>query len=351
MGEARHRGRADADEPRCGLSGPDGPIGDFDGQGDVGAPKIAGSGRLQRRVAGGTASPPAARTCGATRRVPLRLEAHDRRFHPAGPRAVPRQGRRSASQGRLDGAPSLDADAPYVDGVVHGDGLTSLQFRRTGRDHRADGVPGRRAPTSSSSNEGRHLIFSAARYGETFTTAEIADVDLGDEVYVGLAFARTTRTSPSGRSSATCGSSFPRRTTSCPTAISSAACSRSWSRRAVTARSSTVRTSRFEAPNWTTDGSALIYNRSGRAEGWGGLYRFDLATRQSDADRHRRRQPQQQRSRPLVRRHDARHQRSEPGVRRPLDRLHRAGSAAARRSGSRRCRRPTCTAGRRTAGT
>jgi Tol biopolymer transport system component len=37
----------------------------------------------------------------------------------------------------------------------------------------------------------------------------------------------------------------------------------------------------FEAPNWTTDGAALIYNLSGRAEGWGGLYRFDLATRQS----------------------------------------------------------------------
>ena len=27
--------------------------------------------------------------------------------------------------------PSQDADAPYVDGMVHGDGLTSLQFRRT----------------------------------------------------------------------------------------------------------------------------------------------------------------------------------------------------------------------------
>src|SRR4029078_10836803 len=37
----------------------------------------------------------------------------------------------------------------------------------------------------------------------------------------------------------------------------------------------------FEAPNWMTDGAALIYNRSGRGEGWGGLYRFDLATRQS----------------------------------------------------------------------
>jgi TolB protein len=35
----------------------------------------------------------------------------------------------------------------------------------------------------------------------------------------------------------------------------------------------------FEAPNWTTDGKALIYNTSGRAEGWGRLARFDLATK------------------------------------------------------------------------
>jgi Tol biopolymer transport system component len=35
----------------------------------------------------------------------------------------------------------------------------------------------------------------------------------------------------------------------------------------------------FEAPNWTRDGSALIYNISGRAEGWGRLCRFDLASR------------------------------------------------------------------------
>jgi hypothetical protein len=35
----------------------------------------------------------------------------------------------------------------------------------------------------------------------------------------------------------------------------------------------------FEAPNWTKDGRALIYNTSGRSEGRGRLYRFDLATR------------------------------------------------------------------------
>jgi Tol biopolymer transport system component len=36
----------------------------------------------------------------------------------------------------------------------------------------------------------------------------------------------------------------------------------------------------FEAPNWTPDGGALIFNASGRAEGRGRLHRFDLATRQ-----------------------------------------------------------------------
>src|SRR5262249_9182503 len=36
----------------------------------------------------------------------------------------------------------------------------------------------------------------------------------------------------------------------------------------------------FEAPNWTPDGSALIYNTSGRPEHRGRLYRFDLAKRQ-----------------------------------------------------------------------
>ena len=41
------------------------------------------------------------------------------------------------------------------------------------------------------------------------------------------------------------------------------------------------RDSRSRRLTGRTDGSALIYNRSGRGEGWGGLYRFDLATRQS----------------------------------------------------------------------
>jgi Tol biopolymer transport system component len=39
----------------------------------------------------------------------------------------------------------------------------------------------------------------------------------------------------------------------------------------------------FEAPNWTRDGGALIYNISGRGENRGKLVRFDLATAQATA--------------------------------------------------------------------
>jgi Tol biopolymer transport system component len=58
----------------------------------------------------------------------------------------------------------------------------------------------------------------------------------------------------------------------------------------------------FEAPNWNADGSALIYNSSGRGETRGRLFRFDLATRSPRRSR-RHSESRQQRSRPLVRRH------------------------------------------------
>ena len=87
------------------ASGQGAPLGQFDGHGDVGAPKIAGSAVVQRRLAGILPFCRRREHVGAERRVPVRLEAHDRRFHPAGARRAPRQGRRSPSQGRPDGAP------------------------------------------------------------------------------------------------------------------------------------------------------------------------------------------------------------------------------------------------------
>src|SRR5690349_11855717 len=83
---------------------------------------------------------------------------------------------------------SLDDDSPYVDGALHaGDGLTSLQFRRTPgaiTEQLEAAVKG--ADVVQLERRGNTYIFSAARFGEPFVTREIVDLPLGDTVYAGL---------------------------------------------------------------------------------------------------------------------------------------------------------------------
>jgi regulation of enolase protein 1 (concanavalin A-like superfamily) len=82
---------------------------------------------------------------------------------------------------------SQDADAAYVDGVVHGDGLTSLQFRRTkGAVTEEQRVTTAGAEIVKLQRKGNTYTFSAAKAGESFMTTELADVALGDSVLVGL---------------------------------------------------------------------------------------------------------------------------------------------------------------------
>ena len=81
----------------------------------------------------------------------------------------------------------LEADSAYVDACVHGDGLTSLQYRRTkGATTEQTVLPIRGGDVIQLERRGNTYIFSAAHYGETFQTAAIADLNLGDEVNVGL---------------------------------------------------------------------------------------------------------------------------------------------------------------------
>src|SRR5215208_6957897 len=82
---------------------------------------------------------------------------------------------------------TLDADSPHAGAVLHGDGLTSLQFRRT-RGAETEEVKFERGGADVIQLEGRGdtLVMSAARFGETFTTRSVESLPLGDEVYVGL---------------------------------------------------------------------------------------------------------------------------------------------------------------------
>ena len=82
---------------------------------------------------------------------------------------------------------TLDGNSPHVNAVEHGDGLTSLQFRRT-----AGAVTEEIKSKITKANiiqlerKGNTYTMRVAKYGEPFVTEQIADIDLGDDVYVGL---------------------------------------------------------------------------------------------------------------------------------------------------------------------
>jgi TolB protein len=170
--------------------------------------------------------------------------------------------------------PSLDADAAYVDAAIHGDGLTSLQFRRkTGAQTEQIESAVKGPDVVQLERRGRTYIMSVAKSGDPFTRTELADLDLGDQVYVGLficshnpavvekAHFTNTRIVIPPKAGWTpyrdyIGSYLETMPidTGHRTVVHEVADS-------------------MQAPNWTPDGKTLIYNRNGR------LYRFDLATR------------------------------------------------------------------------
>ncbi len=82
---------------------------------------------------------------------------------------------------------SLDGNSPHVNAVEHGDGLTSLQFRRTaGAQTEEHKFKLTKANILQLERKGNTYIIRAAVYGEPFQVDSITDIDLGDEVYVGL---------------------------------------------------------------------------------------------------------------------------------------------------------------------
>jgi Tol biopolymer transport system component len=264
------------------LSGQGAPLGLFDGHADVGAPKIAGSATYNEvsqeygLSAGGVnmwANRDEFQFVWKRMTGDFILQA---RVELLGQGVDPH--RKTGWMIR----PSQDADAPYVDAVVHGDGLTSLQYRRTrGAITEQTELPVKGADVIQLERKGGAYTFSAAKFGEPFTTASIADIELGDEVLAGLVLCSHNPDVTERAVFRDVRITRPAKDTFVPYRdfIGSVleVLDVETGHRHMLYRSEQP----FEAPNWTPDGSALIYNRSGRGEGWGGLYRFDLATRQS----------------------------------------------------------------------
>jgi hypothetical protein len=176
--------------------------------------------------------------------------------------------------------PSLDTDAPYADCAEHGDGLTSLQFRPAkGTNTQEIVLTVTNADVLQFERRGRTYVFSAARYGEPFVSRELTNFALGDEVYAGLyvcahnsniiekARFRDVRIIRPAKEGFVPYRDFIGSILEILDVHSG--------------KTEMVHQSAqpFEAPNWTRDGSALIYPISGRAEGRGRHWRFDLANR------------------------------------------------------------------------
>jgi TolB protein len=168
---------------------------------------------------------------------------------------------------------SLAADSPYVDVAVHGNGLTSMQVRRTvGGDTTQIMAPIAAANIVELSRKGNKFTMRVAWDGSPYATPRDVELDLGDEVYVGLFVCShdpdelVTAEFDNVRLTVPAADDFvPYRDFI-------------GSNLEVLDVDTGVRTivyrakDSIQAPNWTRDGKALIFNRNGR------LYRFDLAT-------------------------------------------------------------------------
>jgi len=166
---------------------------------------------------------------------------------------------------------SLDADSPHASAVVHGDGLTSLQFRRT----RAANTEEIRSSIKAANviqleRKGDNYIMSVARFGDSFVTEQVS-VALGDDVYIGLFVCSHNKDVVEKAVFRDVRITVPAKDNFVPyrdyIGSNLEVMDVATGNRKIIYRSPES----LQAPNWTTDGRALIYNSNGR------LYRFDLA--------------------------------------------------------------------------
>jgi TolB protein len=158
---------------------------------------------------------------------------------------------------------SLADDAPYADAVVHGDGLIALQYRQEPGGLTREVQSPYPAPAALRlERHGDLFTLSVAREDGSFQPVGTVTVPLGDSVYVGLAVTsheadaqETARFENVGFEALGVVDDEERVVESTLEIINIETGERRIVRRA---------REHFEAPNWSLDGSTLLYNSEGR---------------------------------------------------------------------------------------
>jgi TolB protein len=170
---------------------------------------------------------------------------------------------------------SLASNSPQVCVAVHGDGLTSLQYRPTAGAATAETKAAiTHADVVQLERLGHTFTMRVAQFGQPFTTAQVTDIDLGADVYVGLfvcahnanVIEKATFRDVRVAVPAPAGLVPYRQYLGSHLEVLEPA----------TGKREIIYTSpkSIQAPNWRPNGKSLIYNSDGL------MYNFDLATRQ-----------------------------------------------------------------------
>src|SRR5438105_1482549 len=171
---------------------------------------------------------------------------------------------------------SLDGNSAQVNAVEHGDGLTSLQFRRMAGE-KTEEIRSKltHANIIQLERKGNTYIMRVAKYGEPFVMEQVSDIDLGNDVYVGI-FA--------GSHNSDVVETGVYRDVRITVPYDAVADNRTPMKLGSNLEVMEIATGKREiiysvpysiqAPNWTPDGKSFIYNGSD-----GLVYNFDIGTR------------------------------------------------------------------------
>jgi len=171
---------------------------------------------------------------------------------------------------------SLDTNATMACATVHGDGLTSLQYRKI-KDADVEEVKSTITGPDiiQLERKGHQYIMSVAHWGEPFVSEKISDLDLGDEVYAGLFICSHNKNVIEKVSFDDVRIIIPAKDDFVE--YRDYIGSHLETLDVMNGRRQILYSSphSLQAPNWTTDKKALLYNTGGL------IYRFDLAKKTS----------------------------------------------------------------------
>lgn len=172
---------------------------------------------------------------------------------------------------------SLDTSSPMIIATVHGDGLTSLQYRKDQGGNVSQDTSTLRGPEMIQlERKGDRFIMSVAKFGAPYTALQEEKIDLGNEVYVGLFVCSHNKNVIEKASFDNVRIIKPIKENFVPYREYIGSSIETLDVFTGSRKLLYTDTGSLQAPNWTPDNKYLIYNTNK-----GLMYRFDLQTYKS----------------------------------------------------------------------